>query len=76
MPHNKEIFRNVHSIPEATIVGDMERIMPRISATLENWQANHQTWMVKIKGMIKHQPISIIIYPGEILCYVSPRIVE
>ena len=50
--------------------------MPRIGATLENRQEDHQTSMVKIEGMIKIQPISILIDPGESLSYLSPRIVE
>ena len=54
----------------------MVRSMPRISVALENRQADHQTSMVEIKGMIKDQPISILIDPGASLSYVSPRIVE
>ena len=54
----------------------MVRSMPRINAMLENQQADHQTSMVEIKGMIKIQPISILIDPSASLSYVSPRIVE
>ena len=54
----------------------MVRSMPIISAALENRQADHQTSMIEIKGMIKNQPISILIDPGASLSYVSPRIVE
>ena len=54
----------------------MARSMPKIIVALENQQANHQTSMVKIEGMIKIQPISILIDPGESLSYLSPRIVE
>ena len=50
--------------------------MPRISVVLENWQAYHQTSMVNIEGMIKSQPISILIDPGASMSYISPRIVE
>ena len=50
--------------------------MPRISASLENRQVDHQTSMVEIKGMIKDQPISILIDPGASLSYVLMRIVE
>ena len=32
--------------------------------------------MVEIEGMIKVQPLSILIDTGENLSYVSPRIVE
>ena len=54
----------------------MARIMPRICAALENQQANHQTSMVKIEGMIKSQPISTLIGQGASLSYASPRIFE
>ena len=50
--------------------------MPKINTTLENRQATHQTSMIKIEGMIKSHPISILIEPGASLIYVSPRIVE
>ena len=50
--------------------------MTRISATLENTQAYHQTSMVEIEGMLKYKPISILIDPSASLSYVSLRIVQ
>ena len=67
---------NFHSIQEAVIVGDVARGMLRINDVLENRQDGHQTSMVEIEGMIKIQPISILIDPSARLSYVSPRIVE
>ena len=32
--------------------------------------------MVEIEGMINNQPISILIDPGAILIYISPRVVD
>ena len=52
------------------------RIVPRISATLENRQADHQTSMVEIKGVLKDKPISILIDLGASLSYIVARIVE
>ena len=49
--------------------------MPRIYAALENQQEDHETSMVQIEGMIKNQPISILIDIGARLRYISPRIV-
>ena len=69
-------FNNVHSIQKDTTIGDMVRSMPRISASLENQQADHQTWMVEIEGIIKDKPISIMNDQGVSFSYVSPRIVE
>ena len=54
----------------------MTRSMPKIGASLENRQANHQNLMVEIEGMIKGHPIYILIDRGASLSYVSPRIVE
>ena len=54
----------------------MARSMPRISVALKNRQADHQTSMVKIEGMIKGKPISILIDRGAIISSISPRIVE
>ena len=54
----------------------MARNIPRICVALENWQADHQTSIVEIKGMINIQPISILLDLGASLSYISPRIVE
>ena len=54
----------------------MARSMTKISVVLDNRQADHQTSMVKIKGMIRSQPIFILIDLGASLSYISHRIVE
>jgi hypothetical protein len=43
---------------------------------LENRQEDHQASTVEVEGMLNDQPISILIYPGASLGYVSPKIVE
>ena len=58
------------------MVGDVANEMPIINATLENRQANHQTSMVEIQGMIQNKHVSILIDPGASLSYVSPSIEE
>ena len=58
------------------IVGDLTRTMPRINATLENRQADYQTSMVEVEGKINQIPISILIYPGASLSYISRNLVE
>ena len=57
-------------------VGDLVRTMPRINATLENRQADYQTSMVEVEGMINQNPIDILIDPGASLNYISPKLVE
>jgi len=66
----------VHIIQEDTTIKDMVRTMPRISATLENRQAYHQSSMVEIEGTLKDNPFYILIELGASLSYVTPRIVE
>lgn len=75
-PNRKKGTRNVHSIQEATTIGEIARSVPQISAALENRQAEYQTSMVEVEGTLKHTPISILIDLGASLSYVSPSIVE
>ena len=44
--NRKENFSNVHTFQEKQTIGDVENEIPRINASLENRQANHQTSMV------------------------------
>ena len=57
-------------------VGELARIMPRINAALENQQANYQTSMVEVEGMINQTLVTILIDPGASLSYIAPQIVE
>jgi len=66
----------VHSVQQASTIGDMARSIPRISAALENRQADHQTSLVEVEGTLNAKSVSILIDPGASLSYVSPRIVE
>ena len=50
--------------------------MPKIFVALENRQAEHETSIVEIEGMINNQPISICIDSGASLSYISPRIAD
>ena len=75
-PNKKRNFNNVHTIQEEAMVGDVTNEMPRINATLENRQVDHQTSMVEIEGMIQSKHVSILIDPGASLSYVSPSIAE
>ena len=58
------------------IVGDLARTMPRINAALENRQAEYQTSMVEVEGMINQTPITILIDLGASLNYIAPKMVE
>ena len=43
------------------MVGDITNEIPIIIVSLENQQADHQSSMVEIQGMIQNQPVSILI---------------
>ena len=49
--------------------------MPRINAALENRQAEYQTSMVEVEGMINQTPVTILIDLGASLSYIAPQIV-
>ena len=75
-PNRKENFSNMHTIQEEETMGDVANEMPRIKATMENRQADHQTSIVEVQGMIQNQLVSILIEPSASLICLSPNIVE
>ena len=66
----------MHTIQKEATVGDVVNEMPKINATLESQQVDHQTFMVEIEGMIQNKPISILVDPCASLSYVSPSIAK
>ena len=66
----------MHTIQEEEAIGDVANEMPRINASLENRQTEHQNSMVEVQGMIQNHIVSILIDPGVSLCYISPSTVE
>ena len=57
-------------------VGELARSMPIINAVLENREAEYQTSMVEVEGMINQTPVTILIDPGASLSYIAPKMVE
>jgi hypothetical protein len=51
-------------------------IMPRIYASLDNNQADHQAYVVELEGMIDNHLISILIDPGFNFTYVAPHTID
>lgn len=49
--------------------------MPRIYAALDHRQAEHQSHMIEVEGMIHHQSISILIDSGASHSYIDPNLV-
>ena len=75
-PHKNGKARDVHNVQQAEIVEDMGSRMPRIYAALDNKQAEFQSHMIEVEGMINNQPFIILIDLGASHSYVDPRVVE
>ena len=75
-PNQKKTISNIHTVQEEITVGKLARRMPRINAALENRQAEYQTSMVEVEGMINQTPVTILIDPRASISYIAPQIVE
>ena len=52
------------------------RAIPKIYATLEDLQEDHQSTMVEVAGKIVEQSVSLLIDPCSTQSYITPRVVE
>ena len=57
-------------------MGQVERVVPRIYAVLEDHQADHQSTVVEVIGNIVGKPVSILIDPSSTHSYITPRVVK
>ena len=57
-------------------MGQVARDVPRIYATLEDRQEDHQSTVVEVVGKIFEQSVSILIDLGSTHNYITPRVVE
>ena len=55
----KNTISNIHTVQEEMTVGELARSMPTINTTLENRQADYQTSMVEVEGMVNQTPVTI-----------------
>jgi hypothetical protein len=60
-PHKNDKVRVVHNVPQVETVEDMGSRMPRIYAALDNKQAEFQSHMIEVEGMINNHPFTILI---------------
>ena len=65
-----------HNIQEEDTVENVARGMPKIYAAVDHRQANHQSNMIEVEGMIHNQSISILIDSGVSRSYIDPKLVE
>jgi hypothetical protein len=61
---------------EATTVGYIGKHINKINVSIEGIQVDHQSNVLEIEGKLQNKQISILIYPGESLSYISPSLVE
>jgi len=65
-----------HNMQEDDPVENAARGMPRIYAALDHRQADHQSNMIEVEGMINKQSISILVDSGASHSYIDPSLVE
>ena len=75
-PHRGEKGRVVHNVQRAETVEDMGRYVPRIYAALDNKQAEYQSHIIEVEGMINNQTLVILIDSGASHSYIDPNMVE
>ena len=64
-----------HNIQEATTMDDVGRYVPKICATFDNKQVEHQSHMIEVEGIIDKQPIAILIDLGASHSYIDHNLV-
>jgi hypothetical protein len=69
-------MRIVHNIQEFDIVEDMDRIVSRKYASLENRQVDYQSHMIEVESKIDSHPITSLIDFGASHSYVDPNMVD
>ena len=74
-PHKAQT-EQLSNMQVVSMVGDIARSTPKISATLDDHQAEYQPIMIECEGMIVDQPIFILFDSGSSLSYISPKVVE
>ena len=66
----------VNMLQEASTINDIAINIPKINASLEDKQADHQFTMLEVEGKILITNVSILIDLGASLSYITPRVVE
>jgi hypothetical protein len=75
-PHRNDKVRVVHNVQQDETMEDMGSRMPRIYTSLDNKQAEFQSHMIEVEGMINNRPFTILIDSGDSHSYIDPRVVE
>jgi hypothetical protein len=75
-PHRNDKVRAVPNVQQAETVEDMGSRILRIYVALDNKQAEYQSHMIEVEGMINNHAFTILIDSGASHSYVDPRVVE
>jgi hypothetical protein len=75
-PHKDEKLRVFHNVQQVEIVEDMGISVPRIYASLDNKQAEFQSHMIEVEGMINSHEFTSLIDSGDNHIYIDPKVVE
>jgi hypothetical protein len=68
--------RDVHNVQQEETVEEMGRSVPRIYVVMENTQAEFQSHMIEVEGMINNHAFTILIDSGAGDSYIDPKVVE
>ena len=74
--HENGNVRQVHKIQGVETVVQVARTIPRIYATLEDLQEDHQSTMVEVEGKIVEQYVYVLVDPRSTHSYITPKIIE
>ena len=72
----KKVLKAVQNVQRVERVEDMGRNVPRIYAAMNNKQAQYQSHMIEVEGMINNQTLAILIDLGASHSYIDPKMVE
>jgi hypothetical protein len=75
-PHGGEKVRIVHNVQQVETVEEMGRNVTRIYVALDNKQAEYQSHMIEVEGMINNQNIVILSDSRSSHSYKDPKMVE
>jgi hypothetical protein len=50
--------------------------MPRIYVAMDNKQAEFQSHVIEVEGMINNQPLTVLIDSGASHSYIDPKVVD
>ena len=66
----------MNMLQKSSMVNDIARNIPRINASLEDKQEDHQSTMLKVDGKISNTSVYVCIDSWDILSYIAPRVLE